>query len=184
MFKRQYVVLASKIMIILMILCCIELKATRALALFDFNQYIRTAVEEAETTCKKKEEIELEKQKLEEELQVEEETVQEDYYWDGEVLTAYSGVAYGPSGKETYYNLPMGGVIDTMRYLGYDEVNYPYWIRDDGVKMLGSYVMCAACLDIRPYGTILPSSLGMAIVCDTGGFALNDAYQIDIAVDW
>ena len=109
---------------------------------------------------------------------------EEEFYWDGEVITPYSGVANGPSGYETYYNLPMEGVVSIMRGLGYDEENYPYWIRDDGAKMLGSYIMVAANLDIRPYGTILPCSLGMAIVCDTGTFAQANPYQLDIAVAW
>ena len=106
------------------------------------------------------------------------------FQWDGEVLNAFNGVANGPSGYETYYNLPMGGVVSIMRDLGYDEETYPYWVRDDGVKMLGDYVIVAANLDERPYGTILPSSLGMAIVCDTGTFALSNPSQLDIAVDW
>ena len=128
----------------------------------------------------------LEKQQSEEEQQVMEDAVEEEeaFYWDGEVITASSGVANGPSGFETYYNLPMGGVIDIMRGLGYDEANYPYWVRDDGCKMLGSYIMVAANLDIRPYGSILPCSRGMAIVCDTGSFAADNPYQLDIAVSW
>ncbi|MBR3162845.1 MAG: hypothetical protein IKF17_01925 [Clostridia bacterium] len=122
----------------------------------------------------------------EEEQQAMEEDVEETeaYQWTGEVLNSFNGVANGPSGYETYYNLPMGGVVSIMRGLGYDEASYPYWVRDDGVKMLGDYVMCAANLDIRPYGTILPSSLGMAIVCDTGDFAYSNPYQLDIAVSW
>ena len=108
----------------------------------------------------------------------------EGFYWDGEVITPSSGVANGPSGFETYYNLPMGGVVDIMRNLGYSEEEYPYWVRDDGAKMLGDYIMVAANLDVRPYGTILPCSIGMAIVCDTGSFAVSNPYQLDIAVTW
>lgn len=108
----------------------------------------------------------------------------EDFSWDGEVITPSSGVANGPSGFETYYNLPMGGVVAIMRNLGYSEEDYPYWERDDGAKMLGDYIMVAANLDIRPEGTILPCSLGMAIVCDTGTFAQSNPYQLDIAVNW
>lgn len=108
----------------------------------------------------------------------------QEFQWDGEVLNSFNGVANGPSGYETYYNLPMGGVVAIMRDLGYDETSYPYWVREDGVKMLGDYVMVAANLDERPYGTILPSSLGMAIVCDTGTFAMSNPTQLDIAVDW
>jgi len=101
--------------------------------------------------------------------------------WQGVALDAYNGVVQGPNGKETYYNLPMEGVIEIMKFLGYD---YEYGVREDGVKMYGPYIMCAANLEIRPKGTILETSLGTAMVCDTGGFAESNPYQIDIAVDW
>lgn len=71
-----------------------------------------------------------------------------------------------------------------MRKLGYNETDYPYWVRDDGVKMLGQYVIVAANYEIRPRGTIIESSLGLAIVCDTGGFAKRNPTQLDIAVTW
>lgn len=99
----------------------------------------------------------------------------------GPHLTEQRGVFQGPSGRETYYNLPMGRVIQYMEALGY---NYRYWIRDDGVKMYGEYVMCAADLSIRPKGTILETSLGKAIVCDTGGFTRTCPYGLDIATAW
>ena len=101
--------------------------------------------------------------------------------WTGPVLTSRAGRVQGPSGEETYYNLNMSGVIRYMNSLGYD---YEYWVRDDGVKMFGDYVMCAANLDIRPKGTLVETSLGMGIVCDTGGFAKNNVYQLDIATNW
>lgn len=103
-------------------------------------------------------------------------------YSSGEILTPSSGVAYGPSGFETYYNLDMTGVINIMSNYGYSQSDY--WVRDDGCKMLGNYIMVAANLDIRPRGTILECSLGPAIVCDTGHFAYNNPYQLDIAVNW
>jgi hypothetical protein len=101
--------------------------------------------------------------------------------WNGEVLNAFNGVVYGPSGKETYYNLDMSGVISIMRSMGNTD---EYWIREDGCKMLGDYIMCAANLDVRPRGSLVESSLGTCIVCDTGGFAYSDSYQLDIAVNW
>ncbi len=104
--------------------------------------------------------------------------------WQGDVLSKSKGAIYGPSGKETYYNLNMSGVVNIMRRVGYSEAEYPYWIREDGVKMLGQYVMVAADFNTRPRGTILESSLGTAIVCDTGGFAKNNPTQLDIAVSW
>lgn len=101
--------------------------------------------------------------------------------WNGVRLNKVLGTIMGPSGRETYYNLPMDGVIAIMRRMGNND---RYWIREDGVKMLGNYVMVAADLHIRPRGTLVETSLGMGIVCDTGAFALKDHYQLDIAVNW
>lgn len=103
------------------------------------------------------------------------------YSYSGSVLTPSAGVNQGPSGKETYYNLPMEGVVAIMRSIGNND---EYWVRDDGVKMLGDYVMVAAHLPTRPRGSLIPTSLGMGIVCDTGTFALSDHTQLDIAVNW
>ena len=98
--------------------------------------------------------------------------------WDGSVLTRAGGVNQGPSGKETYYNLNMSGVVDIMRNMGNTD---QYWVRDDGVKMLGDYVMVAADLETHPRGSIVESSLGEAIVVDTGAL---EKEQLDIAVAW
>lgn len=96
-------------------------------------------------------------------------------------LTASGGVYYGPSGKETYYNLNMSGVIDIMRGMGNNDA---YWIREDGAKMLGDYVIFAADLNKYPRGTIVDISIGKGIVCDTGSFTQNSDTQLDIATDW
>lgn len=110
---------------------------------------------------------------------------EEDYYiYDGPVLNSRIGTIEGPSGKETYYNLPMGGIISIMRNAGFSEEEYPYWVRDDGCKMLGNYIMVAADLSIRPRGSLIECSLGMAIVCDTGNFIYSNPYQLDIATTW
>lgn len=103
------------------------------------------------------------------------------YYYYGEILTPELGRVKGPSGPETYYNLPMGGVIDIMKSCGY---NYKYWVRKDGVKMYGDYVMVAANLNIRKRGSHVKTTRGMGIVCDTGSFAYSNPYQLDIAVAW
>lgn len=103
------------------------------------------------------------------------------YEYNGEVLNPSAGTIMGPSGKETYYNLPMEGVIEIMRSIGNTD---RYWVREDGVKMLGDYVMVAAHLPTRPRGSLVPTSLGMGIVCDTGTFALSNHTQLDIAVNW
>lgn len=102
--------------------------------------------------------------------------------WDGPVLTAFAGVNYGPSGKETYYNLDMSGVVSIMRSMGNTD---EYWVRDDGCKMLGDYIMVAADLSAHPRGSLVPTSLGMGIVCDTGGFVSNGSgVALDIATAW
>ena len=103
------------------------------------------------------------------------------YAKKGETLTKSAGVFYGPCGKETYYNLDMSGVVSMMRHLGNDD---EYWVREDGVKMLGDYVMVAASLDKYDKGDLVNTSLGKGIVCDTGGFAKNNRDQFDIAVTW
>ena len=99
-------------------------------------------------------------------------------------LTRSGGVFNGPSGKEKWYNLPMEGVVNIMRGMGYDEAFYPYWVREDGVKMLGDYVMCAANTELRPKGSVLETSLGKALVCDHCAEAMKDYTLIDIAVAW
>ena len=98
--------------------------------------------------------------------------------WEGSVLTRIGGVNQGPSGKETYYNLNMSGVINIMRNMGNTD---QYWVRDDGVKMLGDYVMVAADLETHERGSIVESSLGQAIVVDTGCLEKD---QLDIATCW
>ncbi|MBQ6401472.1 MAG: G5 domain-containing protein [Firmicutes bacterium] len=107
--------------------------------------------------------------------------VQGAFDYNGPVLSRSRGTITGPSGKETYYNLNMSGCISIMNGRGFHE---PYWVRSDGVKMYGYYVMCAAGLSIRPKGSIVESSNGLAIVVDTGGFASRNPRQLDIAVTW
>lgn len=111
----------------------------------------------------------------------EEPEASQSFTWNGSRLTAGSGVNYGPSGKETYYNLDMTGVIYMMRCLGNTD---EYWVRSDGCKMLGNYIMIAANLNVHPRGSLVQTSLGTGIVCDTGSFAEEDPNQIDIAVTW
>lgn len=99
----------------------------------------------------------------------------------GPHLTRQSGVFNGPSGKETYYNLNMSGVVRILQRSGIDGY---FWVRSDGVKMWGSYIMCAADLNIRPRGSHVQTSLGPGIVVDTGSFIYENNMQLDIAVVW
>nr|WP_027870377.1 hypothetical protein [[Eubacterium] cellulosolvens] len=96
-------------------------------------------------------------------------------------LTRSAGRINGPSGEETYYNMDMSGVVQIMRSMGNND---EYWVRSDGVKMLGNYVMVAANLSVRPRGSLVATSLGTGIVCDTGGFAISNPTQLDIATAW
>lgn len=99
----------------------------------------------------------------------------------GPQLSPKLGTIQGPSGKETYYNLDMVQVVIRAHQLGFEG---DYWIRNDGVKMLGDYIICACAFSIRPIGTIVETSLGDGICLDTGTFAYSDPYLIDIATSW
>ena len=100
----------------------------------------------------------------------------------GDHLTKSGGIYYGPSGKETYYNLNMNGVVSNAQNMG---IEGEYWVREDGCKMYGDYIICAADLNVHPRGSLVESSLGTCIVLDTGGFATNGSgVALDIAVDW
>ena len=101
------------------------------------------------------------------------------------VLNKYDGTIRNRWGnKETYYNLPMNGVVKIMRNYGYSQSSYPYWVRADGAKMLGPYIMVAANLKTYHRCTVVDISLGKAIVADTGDFAYQNVYQFDVATSW
>jgi flagellar basal body-associated protein FliL len=95
---------------------------------------------------------------------------------------------YGPSGKEDYYSIPMDIVVKNAYDENYTEKDYPYWIRDDGCKMFGDYIICAEDYDKYPYKSIIMTSLGEAIVLDIGGTLKRDGKDfrcdVDIATDW
>lgn len=124
----------------------------------------KNAVREAEAAEKKKA---LEQQQKQEQVQT--------YVApsnDG-VLTPSKGINMFNGYKETYYNLDMSGVIANAKNMG---IQGDYWVRGDGVKMYGGYVIVAAQMD---KGTIIETSLGTAIVLD-----YCPAGTIDIATTW
>ena len=97
-------------------------------------------------------------------------------------LTAAAGVNFfNGFQKETYYNLPMQGVVSIAQSRG---IEGEYWEREDGCKMYGDYIIVAAHQGVHPYGSIVETSLGQGIVLDTGRFALTNQNQIDIATTW
>ena len=95
-------------------------------------------------------------------------------------LNKRDGVCYFEGHKETYYNLPMDRVLERAdRNFGR---HHRKWIRDDGCKMYGPFIIAAGA--VERYGEIVNTSLGEAIILDSGAFALNNPEQLDIAVTW
>ena len=105
------------------------------------------------------------------------------------------GYAQGELGVEGYYNfkyLYSDIIINNMREFGYSQDEYPYWLREDGVCMLGDYVMCCTGREYK-YGDIIPTSLGEGIVCDHAPFGayikheeygIDGVYVLDIYTNW
>ena len=85
--------------------------------------------------------------------------------------------------KETYYDLPMGGVMAIgARECGSEP---RYIVREDGVKVdMEGYVLVAADLSRYPRCSVVETSLGLGKVYDTGSFALSNPEQFDLATDW
>ena len=76
----------------------------------------------------------------------------------------------------------MSGVVTKMHQLGFKG---EYSVRSDGAKLFDGKVMIAADLSVYPRGTILYTSLGKSIVCDTGGFVRQyGSSAFDIATNW
>lgn len=96
-------------------------------------------------------------------------------------LTARGGVNNYEGHRESYYNLDMSRVVSNAQANG---VQGEYWIRDDGVKMLGDYVIVSANQGLYPYGSTVETSLGTGIVIDTGSFINTYPEGYDIATDW
>lgn len=80
--------------------------------------------------------------------------------------------------QETYYDLPMKGV---MGFCG----GGTYHVREDGVKVdQDGYVLVAAELSRYPRCSVVETSLGLGKVYDTGTFAITNPEQFDLATDW
>ena len=99
----------------------------------------------------------------------------------GPHLTPAGGVFEFEGHTETYYNLPMDVVVSVAQSRG---IAGEYHVRSDGAKMIGDYIMVAACYDVHPYGSLVNTSLGMGIVVDTGGFIAWNPTGIDVATAW
>lgn len=126
-----------------------------------------------EALAAKERQLERQRQQRAAQQQQQQAAQQQNYSGSGSRLTRSSGVNYYNGNKETYYNLDMSGVISNAQSMG---IQGNYWIRDDGVKMYGDYVIVAAQMD---KGTIISTSLGTGIVLD-----YCPAGTIDIATNW
>lgn len=115
---------------------------------------------------------------------VEEPTTEVTYTYEGTKLSTVIGRNHFNGHDETFYNLDMSLVVEYMRNEGFSEDEYPYWVREDGCKMLGNYIIIASNLERYPKGTLRETSLGTGIVCDTGTFAKTKPEDVDIATNW
>lgn len=153
----------------------------KAVTTNDCHEVIQT---KASTVIKEKSEADKKVEEIAKKKEEEKKLAVVETSYSGGKLSKSRGTIQGPSGKETYYNLNMSGVVSIMRRMGFSESEYPYNVRADGVKCLGPYVMVAAHLGKRPRGSKVQTSLGAGIVCDTGGFASSNPTQIDVATAW
>lgn len=131
------------------------------------------AVMRDEALAAKERQLEHQRQQRAAQQQQQQAAQQQSYSGSGSRLTRSSGVNYYNGNKETYYNLDMSGVISNAQSMG---IQGNYWIRDDGVKMYGDYVIVAAQMN---KGTLISTSLGTGIVLD-----YCPAGTIDIATNW
>lgn len=95
------------------------------------------------------------------------------------MLTARLGRVNFGDHTETYYNLRMDRIVQRAQEHG---IEGEYTVRDDGCKMFGPYIIAAADWNIHPYGSVVETSRGWAIILDTGTF--EDRTTIDLAVNW
>ena len=77
----------------------------------------------------------------------------------------------------------MTGVVNNTKSAG---ISGEYWVREDGAKMIGDYILCACDVTGTAHNRydIVETSMGLGICADTGAFAATNPYQIDIATTW
>ena len=94
------------------------------------------------------------------------------------ILTAKLGTVQYNGHTETWYDLPMQRVVQRGQDMG---IPCDYWVRDDGVKMFGQWVIVAAHPSKTRY-TFIDTSLGAGIILDTHTKSETELY--DIATTW
>ena len=95
------------------------------------------------------------------------------------VLTAKLGKIEYAGHTETWYDLPMNKVVErTDEATGLTDM---YWIRSDGTKMYGEWVIVASHPSVPRY-SFVDTSLGLGIILDR--HEMPDKNLYDIATDW
>jgi hypothetical protein len=94
------------------------------------------------------------------------------------ILTAKLGTIEYQGHTETWYDLPMSKVVANAQEAG---IPCEYWIRDDGVKMFGEWVIVASHPSAPKY-SFVDTSLGLGIILDR--HEMPDKNLYDIATDW
>lgn len=94
------------------------------------------------------------------------------------VLTAALGRIQHNGHTETWYDLSMNKVIQNTRDAG---IIADYWVRPDGTKMYGEWVIVASHPSV-PRFSFIETSLGTGIVLDR--HSVPDVNLYDIATDW
>ena len=94
------------------------------------------------------------------------------------VLTASLGRIQFQDHTETWYNRPMGKVVQRAKDMG---IPAEYWVREDGVKMFGPWVILASHPSVTRY-TRIQTSLGEGIILDR--HCVDDPDLYDVAVSW
>ncbi|MBQ1295606.1 MAG: hypothetical protein IIY21_16290 [Clostridiales bacterium] len=95
------------------------------------------------------------------------------------ILTASLGRITFNGHTETWYDLPMDRVIqEADAMIGVSDM---YYIREDGVKMYGPWVIVASHPSVPRY-SFVDTSLGLGIVLDR--HEMPDKNLYDIATDW
>ena len=94
------------------------------------------------------------------------------------VLTAGLGKITYNGHIETWYDLPMGNVVQRAQNMG---IPCEYWVDDRGIKYFGPWIIVAAHPRKIRY-TRVDTSLGEGIILDT--HKMPDTELIDIATEW
>lgn len=94
------------------------------------------------------------------------------------ILTAALGrITYG-NHTESWYDLPMNRVVTNAQEAG---IPCEYWVRDDGVKMFGEWVIVASHPSVPRY-SLVETSLGTGIILDR--HSVDNVNLYDIATVW